>query len=156
MSFTMQSQLSKLLSLSVLGTTFLFAQPAHTPPDPAAMAARRVNRLTTLLTLTPAQQQQATTIFTTSGTADQASRTALSTARQNLNTAVKNNDVGGIEQAANTIGSLTAQMTISDSKAQASFLQILTPDQLTKYNSLGHGMMGRGFGGAAPAFHGRQ
>lgn len=151
----MQSKLSRLLGLSVLGTTFLFAQPTRTPPDPAAMVTRRVNQLTTLLTLTPAQQQQATTIFTTSATASQASRSAMLTARQSLNTAIKNNDTGGIEQAATTIGNLTAQMTSSDSKAQAAFLQILTPDQVTKYNSLGHGMMGSGRGMGAPAFRGR-
>ena len=155
----MHSPKSRFLTLSVLGATFLFAQPpARTPSDPATLVSRQVNRLTTVLTLTPAQQQQATTIFTTSVTADQASRTALTTARQNLNTAVKNNDVGGIEQAATTIGNLTAQITTSDSKAQAAFLQILTPDQVTKYNSMGHGPMGagRGFGAGASAFHGRQ
>jgi len=156
----MHNQLTRFLTLSVFGASFLLAQPAHTPHDPASMIQRRVSQLTTLLTLTPAQQQQATTILTASATANQATRASLATARQSLNTAVKNNDVGGIEQAANTIGSLTAQMTISDSKAQASFLQLLTPDQVTKYNQLGPGHMGgfRGPGGpgGAPSFHGRQ
>ncbi len=152
----MHSKLTGFLTLSVLGSSFLFAQPAHTPHDPAAMIQRRVSQLTTLLTLTPAQQQQATTIFTASATADQTTNAALATARQNLNAAVKNNDAGGIEQAATAIGNLTAQVTISDSKAQASFLQMLTPDQQTKYNQLGHGM-GHGFGrgAGAPAFHGQ-
>jgi Spy/CpxP family protein refolding chaperone len=151
----MQSKLAKLLTVSVLATSFVFAQNQRTPPDPATMVQHRVSRLTTLLTLTAAQQQQATTIFTAAATADQTARASLQTARQNLNTAIKNNDAGGIDQAATTIGSLTAQTTLSDAKAQAAFLQILTPDQVTKYNQLGAG--GRGFGRGGPAtegFHG--
>jgi hypothetical protein len=83
----------------------------------------------------------------------------MRTAHQTLNTAVKNNDAGGIEQAATMLGTLTAQQTTSDSKAQAAFLQLLTPDQLTKYNSLhpfgGMGPMPFGAGPGGARFHGR-
>ncbi len=164
----MSSKLFQFLGASVFATSFLFAQGTgtgtpgggtHTPPNPATMAQRQVARLTTLLTLTAAQQTQATTLFTSSLTADQATRTSMMTARQALNAAVKNNDAGGIEQAATMLGTLTAQQTTSDSKAQAAFLQLLTPDQLTKYNTLhGFGGMGGGpFGGGpgASRFHGR-
>ena len=139
----MHNQLSRFLITSVFATSLVFAQPAHTPPDPATIAQRQVAHLTTLLTLTTAQQQQATTIFTSSATASMSARASQQAARQALNTAIKNNDSGGIEQAATTLGNLTAQQTLSDSKAQAAFLQILTPDQQTKYSQLG---AGHGFG----------
>jgi Spy/CpxP family protein refolding chaperone len=160
----MNNKLSRFLTASVFATSLVFAQgttPApgtgmHTPPSPATMAQRQVARLTMLLTLTAAQQQQATTIFTTSITADQAATTSMRTARTALNTAVTNNDVGGIQQAATTIGNLTAQTTVSDSQAKAAFLQILTPDQVTKYNQIGaaFGHGGFGHGPGAPSFHG--
>ena len=109
--------------------------------------------LTTLLSLTPAQQQQATTIFTNSAGADSTARASLKTAHQTLNTAVKNNDASGIEQAAATIGNVTAQTAANDAKAQAAFNQILTPDQQAKYaqwESTAHGGM------ATSGFHGRR
>lgn len=148
----MQSKLAKFLTASILASSFLLGQNPRTPPDPATMAQRRVSRLTALLNLTTTQQQQATTIFTASGAAGQTSRAGMQTARQNLTAAIGNNDAGGIEQAATTIGNLTAQMTLSDAKAQAAFLQILTPDQVTKYNQLGR--MGHGFGAPAPGVSG--
>lgn len=152
----MQSKLAKFFTTSVLATSFAFAQNPHTPPDPPTMIQHRVSRLATLLNLTAAQQQQATTIFTAAATASQTARTSMRTAHQSLTTAIKNNDAGGIEQAATTIGNLTAQSTMSDAKTQAAFLQILTPDQVTKYNQLGPGGHGFGHGGPGPAgFHGR-
>jgi Spy/CpxP family protein refolding chaperone len=148
----MNNNLSKFLTASVFATSLVFSQGTaptpgtgvHTPPDPATLVQRQVARLTTLLTLTTVQQQQATTIFTTSVTADQASMSSVRTARTALNTAIKNNDLGGIQQAATTLGNLTAQTTLADSQAQASFLQILTPDQQTKYSQL---PAGGGYGG---------
>jgi Spy/CpxP family protein refolding chaperone len=149
---TMPNKLSRFLTASLFTTSLVLAQGMmHTPPDPATMAQHRVARLTTLLNLTAAQQQQATTIFTTSGTADQAARTSMQTARTALNTAIKNNDAGGIEQASTTLGNLTAQTTMNDSKAQAAFLQLLTPDQQTKYNAIGTGGYGASATGACPA-----
>jgi Spy/CpxP family protein refolding chaperone len=70
-------------------------------------------------------------------------RDSLKTAHQSLTDAVKSNNSAGIDQASSTIGSLTAQMTAADSKAEAAFYQILTPDQQTKYTE----SQGRGFGG---------
>jgi Spy/CpxP family protein refolding chaperone len=159
----MNNKLSRFLTASVFATSLVFAQGTGAPtpgtgtmPTPANMVQRQVARLTTLLTLTTAQQQQATTIFTASATADQAARTSVRTARTNLNTAIKNNDTGGIEQAATALGNLTAQTTANDSKAQAAFLQILTPDQVTKYSQLGPagGPGGFGHGGGPSGYHG--
>jgi Spy/CpxP family protein refolding chaperone len=116
----------------------------------------RVNYLTTLLSLTSAQQQQATTIFTNSASADTSVHTSMSAARQALKTAVESNDAGGIEQAAATIGTLTGETAANQAKADAAFYQILTPTQqakLTQFESQSHGRMGGGMG--AEGFHSR-
>jgi Spy/CpxP family protein refolding chaperone len=155
--FTMKRKLVNFLATSVFATSLLWAQNPRTPPDPATLAQHRVSRLATVLDLTAAQQQQATTIFTNSGTADAATFTSMKTARQSLNTAVKANDSNGISQAAATIGSLTTQITTTNASAEAAFYQLLTPDQRTKYDQLGSHVGGFGPGaGAGPAgFHGR-
>src|SRR6185369_2830755 len=124
--------LSFLLT-STFVTSFVFAQRSGNPPSAADMVQRRVGFLTKELTLTATQQQQATTIFTNAATANTGVRDSLKTAHQSLTDAVKSNNSAGIDQAASTIGSLTAQMTAADSKAEAAFYQILTPDQQTKY-----------------------
>jgi|SRR6185369_8340704 Spy/CpxP family protein refolding chaperone len=134
--------LSFLLT-STFVTSFVFAQRSGNPPSAAGMVQRRVGFLTKELTLTAAQQQQATTIFTNAATANMSVRDSLKTAHQSLTDAVKSNNSAGIDQASSTIGSLTAQMTAADSKAEAAFYQILTPDQQTKYTE----SQGRGFGG---------
>jgi Spy/CpxP family protein refolding chaperone len=105
-----------------------------------------------VLSLTPAQQQQATTIFTNAMSGGQSFHADMKTAHQNLEAAIKNNDPNGITQAANTIGNLTAQMIAAHAKAQAAFYQILTPDQQSKLSQLeseGHDRM---FFGGPPHF----
>jgi Spy/CpxP family protein refolding chaperone len=149
----MNRKLSKFLISSTFAVSLALAQTSGTAPNPGRFIQRRVTMLTTLLNLTAAQQQQATTIFTNSATADSTARASLRTAHQNLNTAVKNNDANGIEQAAATIGSVTAQTAANDAKAQAAFNQILTPDQQAKYaqwESTAHEGM------ATSGFHGRR
>lgn len=103
------------------------------PPDPATSAQRRVAFLTTQLTLTTDQQQQATSIFTSAATSEAALRTSLQAAHQSINDAVKANDTAAIDQAATTIGNLTAQSTSIDAKANAAFYRILTADQQAKF-----------------------
>jgi Spy/CpxP family protein refolding chaperone len=140
----------------VLGVSGLVAQTATTGGNRGNFVQHRVNFLTTLLSLTTAQQQQATTIFTNASTAEPAEHSSMTAARQSLKTAVQGNDTAAIEQAATTIGSLTAQTTTNQAKAEAAFYQILTPAQqtkLTQFESQGHGGMGGGMGAAG--FRGR-
>ena len=135
----MKNALAAILATVALATTVLFAQKSgttFTPPSPADLVARRVNSLTTLLTLTSSQQQQATTIFTNAITAESAVLTNLRTARQGLLTAVQNNDTNSISQIATTIGNLTAQLTSLQANAEAAFYQTLTADQQAKFNEL--------------------
>ena len=75
-------------------------------PSPATMVAHRVEYLTTVLSLTSAQQQQATTIFTNATIAESGVHDNLRAARQSLQTAIAGNDSAGIDEAAATIGSL--------------------------------------------------
>ena len=152
----MKKAIVSLTVIAGLATSVLFAQTRPAPPTPDQIAQRRVNFLTNQLALTTAQQQQALTIFTTAATAQANVRTSLDTARQSMNTAIQNNDLNSINQIANNIGTLTAQSTVAQSTADASFYQILTPDQRTKLNQaqsqgpgpFGGGPMGpRGFRG---------
>ncbi len=110
------------------------------------MVARHVQRLTTLLGLTTAQQTQATTIFINAATASQSLRTSVHTNRQSLSDAIKKNDTASIDTLSTALGTLTGQLTSIQAKADAAFYAILTADQQAKYDELGHGGMGPGMG----------
>jgi Spy/CpxP family protein refolding chaperone len=103
--------------------------------DPATLAAREVSLLTHLLTLTTAQQMQATTIFTASITANQALSTPKTTARTALLAAIKANDTAAITAQATALGNLEAQEIANNAKADAAFYLLLTADQKTKLDS---------------------
>jgi Spy/CpxP family protein refolding chaperone len=153
------TKFTRFMIAAAFSATLMLAQgpggrrgPGGTPPDPQQMAERRVNFLTRTLNLTDAQKSQATTIFTNAATAAQSIHTNMQTARQTLRDAVKKNDSAAIDQAAQTIGNLTGQLTSIEGKANAAFYAILTPDQQTKFDS----GPGRGFGpGMGPQGFGR-
>lgn len=135
-----------LLLLALTASVLLLAQMPPVPPDPTVLAQHRVKFLTTLLTLNTSQQQQATTIFTNAATSEFALQSQVRTARQSLNTAVKNNDAASIDQMASALGALSAQRTSIQAKANAAFYQILTPDQQNKLNQLESDGPGSGLG----------
>ena len=115
--------------------------------DPATLAARQVTFLTQLLTLTTGQQTQATTLFTTAITADQALATQETTARTALLTAIKANNTAGIGTQAAAIATIDGQRIANSAKADAAFYALLTADQKTKLDSLNDdGFFGPGFG----------
>ncbi len=134
-----------LTLLAVLGLApFVQAQNGpHTPPTPAAMAQHELQRFTTLLSLTPAQAEQATTLFTAEATARQNARTGEHTARQALEAAIKSNDTAAIQSSANTLGQLQTESLIAHATARAQFYALLTADQKSKLDALeGEHMMG--------------
>jgi len=142
----MKRSLMSILAIGTVATGMMVAQGPHgghggNPPDPATMVADQLARLTDRLTLTAAQQAQATTIFTNAATAETAVRTNLQTAQTSLAAAVKTGDNASIDNLSSQIGSLTGQEINIQSKAQAAFYKILTADQQAKYTP------GRGFGG---------
>lgn len=153
----------KKLSIAMLlalasAATLLLAQAPPTPPDPASHAERQVKRLTTLLSLTTAQQQQAATIFATSAKSQSALREQFRAAHESLDAAVKSNNTSAIDQVAATLGNLSAQSTATRAKADAAFYQILTPEQqqkLNEFQSEGPGGFGKfgGPGGPGPFPH---
>ena len=95
-----------------------------------------VKSMTAKLGLTAEQASQATTIFSTAQAAESTARAGMKTAHQALNDAVKSNNTVSIEQLSTTIGNLTAQLTLAQSKARAAFYRILTPEQQTSLQQL--------------------
>src|ERR1700678_4440744 len=95
--------------------------PTHTPPSPATIAQHEVQRYTTLLTLTPAQVEQATTIFTTEATARQNSRASERAAHQAMEAAIKSNDTATIQSTSTTLGQMTGEATAAHALARAQF-----------------------------------
>ena len=143
----MKKALTILMLNSALATTLILAQGrGGAPPTPADIVARRVTFLTSQLSLTASQQQQATAIFTAAANSATTLRESSRTAREALNEAVKANDIAAIDRAAATIGSLTTQQTSNEAKAEAAFYQILTPEQKTKFSE----SRGRGPGRFGP------
>jgi Spy/CpxP family protein refolding chaperone len=144
----MRNVFLSFLTIGVIGAGMALAQTSATP-DPAAMAQRQVTRLTRMLSLSSAQAGQATSIFTAEAAADQSAMTGLRQARTALATAIKANDTATISTTATTIGTLEAQLTATNAKAQAAFYLILTPDQQAKYH------VGGGFGGPGAEMRGQ-
>ena len=131
----MRTTLLKVTAFLALTGIVVMAQHGN-PPDPAKMAQHRIDFLTKQLSLTPQQQQQAASIFGEIGNSAKATRDQMRTAHDNLKAAIQKNDAAGMEQAANTIGSLNTQMILAHAKTQAAFYQILTPEQQAKMNDL--------------------
>lgn len=139
---------------AVLAATLMAQRPFGvltngSAPDPATMVANQVARLTTLLTLTTAQQAQATTIFTNALTAITPLQANEATARQALPAAVKGNATSTIDTLTSTIGSLSGQIMAIQNKADAAFYAILTSDQQTTLGQTNF-LNGPGPGGFGP------
>jgi Spy/CpxP family protein refolding chaperone len=130
-----------------------FAQ-APTPPTPTDQAQRQVKYLTTVLSLTTTQQEQARTIYLSSAASERTIHSSMRQAHETLRTAVKNNDTNAIDEAASTIGLLTAQLESARAKADAALYQVLTTDQQAKWSDLQSqhgGPMAMGAPDAGPA-----
>jgi len=125
------------------------AAPSSGPGRGANMIQHRLNYLTTVLSLNAAQQIQVKAVLTSAATNGLATRTGMKAAHETLKTAIHTNDAASMEQASNTIGTLTSQAALAHAKTEAAIYQLLTPEQQTKMTQLEsmgrHG--GRGFGG---------
>jgi Spy/CpxP family protein refolding chaperone len=150
--------MKSLLAVTLAAALALPAM-AQTPPKmltPAEMAKHKVKTLTTLLSLTSVQQQQATTIFTYAAKTEQTTLESDRTLHENLRSAIKTNDGATIDQVSVALAQSTAQLTSTRAKADAAFYQILTADQQTKLSELESQHMGPldgpgGPGGPPPA-----
>jgi Spy/CpxP family protein refolding chaperone len=147
----MNNTLTRLATTAALFTAALVAQPhsqnsqghggddgntASATTDPATLAARQVSMLTRLLTLTAAQQTQATTLFTTEITAAAALQAQIETAETALVAAIKANNTANINTQSTLIGSLQGQIVALRAKADAAFYLLLTTAQQTTLNGL--------------------
>lgn len=128
----MKNAIQTSIIILALAASAAFAQMGPPPGDSAEHAKHHLAMLTKHLDLTPAQQQQATTLFTNAAGSQTTVHNNMKTAHESLNAAIKANDTAAIDQAAANIGNLTAQMISAHAKARAAFFQILTPDQQAK------------------------
>jgi Spy/CpxP family protein refolding chaperone len=160
----MKKSILTLAAIAALSAATVLAQPralnghgdgnATQTTDPATLAARQVNLLTHLLTLTTGQQTQATSIFTAAITAEQALETQFTAAQTALVTAIKANNTANITAQSTTLGTLHGQAIAIDAKADAAFYLLLTADQKTKLDTLNNdGFFGRDFGIHIPGAH---
>ena len=106
----------------------------YTIPKSEAKQAKYIIFMTTLLSLTAAQQSETAKIFASASSSHAEVKKSVKGARQTLGEAVKNNDHDGINRVSNALGTLAAQHHSLGASAQAAFFQILTPDQQTKLN----------------------
>lgn len=124
----------------------MFAQGRGNPPDPTQFIARRVQHLTTLLDLTPGEQQTATTAFTAAATANAPLETQLRTARQTLKADIEGG-TGNVATDAAAVGALEGTILGNDAKAEQTLWMALSTGQQDKLKALGPGGMGMGRGG---------
>ena len=137
-----------MMSLAAITAGLFLTQAVaqNGPPDPAQMVQMRVDRMNEELKLSKAQQKQISGIYTDAQTANQSVMSGMRTANESLVAAIKTNDTAAMSQAANTVGTLTAQMTVNNAKAEAAVWAALTPDQQAKYTPSAGGR-GMGYGG---------
>jgi len=121
-------------------------------PDPQQMIQQRIDRLTSELSLTDAQKTQAATIFGNAAKAAQPLNQQVRETRQSLQEAIKANNTAQIDQLSTTFGTQMGQVTAINSKAEAQFISILTPEQVAKLPSGPLGLFGGGFGGFGGGF----
>jgi Spy/CpxP family protein refolding chaperone len=151
----MKKRILCTIALASVSMSALLAQ-GHTPPTAAQRIANRVAHLNTLLTLSPAAQAEATTIFTTEQNALSGIMTSMRTARTALKGAVQKNDQAAIAAQAAQIGSLVSQEVQAQSAAEAAFYAILDTNQQAKFNELHSPGFGGGLGGfGGPGGRGR-
>jgi DNA-directed RNA polymerase specialized sigma subunit len=103
-------------------------------PKSARKQAKYISFLSTLLTLSPGQQAEAASIFATAGAAEHELKQTVKAHKKSLRDTVTGNDVAAIGRASSAIGLIAAQRHLIGAKANAAFIQILTPDQQSTFS----------------------
>jgi Spy/CpxP family protein refolding chaperone len=101
-------------------------------PKNDTKSAKYLTYLTTLLGLSDAQQQQATSILSTAVSVRTSVRHELKATRKSLREAVMNNDTARIEQLSAAIGNLTGRRFANGANANAALFRVLTAEQQNK------------------------
>jgi Spy/CpxP family protein refolding chaperone len=139
-----------VFALACAASVSAWAQTTPKPPSATQIATRHVKTLTTLLSLTSTQKQQATTIYTNAAKSEQTVIETQKAIHDNLRAAIKNNDTAGIDQVSNSVAQSTAELTSIRAKADAAFYQILTAEQQAKLSELESEHMGPWDGPGGP------
>lgn len=143
-----------VLSVALCAATMAMAQVrggvAGAQANPARMVEARVAMLAQALGLTEPQKAQAAKLFSDAQEANRRYREEIQVARQELQTAVKANDLAAIERNARDIGSATGEMTAIEARAQAAFYALLTAEQKVRYDQMPARGFGMGPGGMGP------
>jgi hypothetical protein len=119
----------------------------------AQLVNAEVKFLTALLTLTQAQQDLATVIFTNAETAKAKFAADIPTQEAAVTKAILT-DPAGIKKATDAIGADTAGIAAADANAQSAFYQQLIADQKIKYAALLTGEFGPSHGPGNGGPHG--
>lgn len=126
------------------------AKAANHGPNMEARVDHRVAYLTTVLSLTSAQQEQAKTIFMNAAKESSAVFADLKTERQNLSKAVSANEPpSSIAKISDAIGNDAGKLVANRAMASEQFRKILTAEQQSKLAQLRHEVRGWGYGGGA-------
>jgi hypothetical protein len=112
------------------------SKSAYQVPKNANKQAKYLSSLTVLLSLSPAQQQQAAAILSNASSTRASLHASIKAARRALGGSVQSNDMGGMSQTSTAIGALMAQYVSNGAAANAALFQILTPGQQTKMSQL--------------------
>ncbi len=133
------TQFTKLFAAAAISVVSVFAQgpSGRMAPDPARMVEMRVNMLSNRLSLTDTQKVQVTAIYTQAQTSAQSVRSSLQPIGAAMSEAVKKNDTASIDQLSATLGTLTAQLSAIERKADAGVYAILTAEQQAKFDMRG-------------------
>lgn len=159
-------------AIAMTMTGLLLAQNSGNPPStgapgagPGNWMANRLDKLATLLNLTPDQKTQVSGILQNSFNEAKPLMSQMRGNRQSIEQLVKSGNTTDFDQQlqalANTQGSLTSQLTVIHAKAMAQVWNLLNPDQRQKADQLhqlmGPGMMGPGMGmmGRGPGMRGQ-
>lgn len=146
-------------------TGLLLAQTPSNPPSTGTpnWMANRLDKLATLLNLTPDQKTQIGGILQNSFNEAKPLMTQMRDNRTAIEQLVKSGNTANFDQQiqplANTQASLTSQLTVIHAKAMAQVWNLLNADQRQKADQLhqlmGPGMMGPGMGmmGRGPGMH---
>jgi Spy/CpxP family protein refolding chaperone len=112
----------------------------------------RLTFLTSFLTLTAAQQEQAKTVLSDEESAVKPLMDQMKEASDELTSAMKTPD-GDIDEVAAQIGSISGQLVALDAKAAARIYQLLTSAQKQRFDQLPHPLLATpSLLGPGPAF----
>lgn len=151
----MKKAVLTLITVGLIAAPAAFARVDHAKtanhrPNVAERIDHRVAYLTTVLSLTSAQQQQAKTIFMNAANANSAVFANLKTERQSLSKAVSGNEPAStIAMLSDAIGNDAGKLVANRAMASEQFRKILTAEQQAKLTQLQQEARGWGHGRGA-------